>query len=222
MQSILISSPGRCGTHWLARILRKVYGFEQQKTRRWNEPEMLGIAENVPEGKLYISHDPPAYFIPAIYNGLKCIEMVRDFRDMVVSAAYYWAAKAPEDRAKLRVYWESGLSDDAEFDEILDVLKEDMHNWRWFDCRVEMGNCVVRYEDLHANPKMVLARLRLGEGGNVERAIRQSAFDLVSVRDSTMYRRGIVGEWKEHFTALENEVFLVRYGGMMRRFGYAV
>ena len=91
MRSILISSPGRCGMHWIADVLGDLTGLRKTKTRQ------AGELQYASDGAIMLTHDPITIFGDLVQHH-KVICMVRDPRDVVVSAAYYWMAKPPKDR----------------------------------------------------------------------------------------------------------------------------
>lgn len=239
---ILISSPGRCGTHWLARILRRLTGYRQEKTYRWNDPEMIAWAEDPPEDTIFVTHDPLVYFTPWQWDDrIESVVMVRDPRDITVSAAYYWYSKIKqgklEDLKKLRVYWEAKIPDDADFDTILDTLKYCLHNRRWFfmhhQYRSHLPCFVVKYEELHRRPiftiKELLSYLDMYKYSSEIEPVMSKAgnFEIVSggrkmgeEDPDHFYRKGIVGDWKNHFTLQENEDFWERHKMYMQMFGY--
>jgi hypothetical protein len=236
-QPILLSTPGRCGTHWLARLLRKSLPLAQEKTHRWNEPIMVAAMEDPVPDTLYLTHDPLAYFAPMLGRA-QFVTIVRDPRDIVVSAAYYWISKMGdlESLKKLRVYWEAGIPDGADFDAVLATLKHNLHNRRWFDYWLHFRHAipcyVVRYGDLHADAPGTMRALFHWLGRDVPdatlaKAIDKSRFERVSggralgeADPAHFYRRGIVGEWREHFTDAENADFCTRFAPIMEAFGY--
>ncbi len=229
MKSLLISSPGRCGMHWLARILQELLGLEQQKTKRWCE---MG---EVADGQLYLTHDPIAYFIP-IMDKVNCIAMVRDPRDMIVSVAYYLAGLARDNWNGAGRFWDDAGSEGASFQEALVALKQDGHNSRWFSTylQTDMPHFVVRYEDLHRRAEEVMRHL-LHSLGHAEpyrcamdQALQKASFEHMSggrqrgeEDPAHFFRKGIIDDWRNHFTNEESLKFQARFLETFQTFGYS-
>jgi hypothetical protein len=215
--------------HWLARILQGLLGLEQEKTKRWFE--LMGAMNY---GYLYLTHDPITYFVP-IMDRVNCIAMVRDPRDMVVSAAYYFAGLARNDWRGVRAFWKTEVPEGASFQEALAILKQTGHNDRWFSTyfKTSMPHFIVHYEDLHQRPEEVMRHLLrdLGYGDpyrcRMTEALEKASFEYVSGGrqrgegdPNHFYRKGIVGDWRNYFTPKENQEFKARLRETFQVFGY--
>ena len=100
--------------------------------------------------------------------------------------------------------------------------------WSWTVAREP----VVKYEDLLQNDEDILAdvllrRCQLGVGREVLRdTVRANRFEAFSGRkpgdeDVTSHqRKGIAGDWRNHFTPRVTEVFKRRYGSVLIATGY--
>lgn len=234
MKSVLLSTPGRCGTHWLARILRKALGLEQQKTKRWFEMATWTASP----GNLHITHDPMSYCLP-VMGEVDFVVMVRDPRDIVVSAAHYWCAQhelgnhGSVERTRER---SPHLPATVSFDAALTALKAHGHNAEWWKqyllFRDAIPHHVVRYEDLHESPYETIRQLLVNMARPqpekiIRKALEQSAFEKVSGGRHTgeedslhFYRKGIVGDWKNYFTDEEEAAFSQRFATQMYAFDY--
>lgn len=230
MRSILISSPGRCGMHWLARILQNLLCFKQEKTRRWYK--LMG---DMHYEHLYLTHDPVAYFVP-VMNQVNLVAMVRDPRDMIVSAAYYFAGLAQNDWEGVQSFWGTEIPEGSDFQEAFTILKQKGYNNRWFSTyfQTTVPHFVVRYEDLHQRPEEVVQHLLFSLGYNpplyrarMADALNQASFEHVSGGRQRgeedvghFYRKGIIGDWRNYFTDKESLEFRARFPGIFQAFGY--
>lgn len=231
---ILLSTPGRCGTHWLERILRKCFARKKAKTLCWYE--LAQPMQSMCPNTTYLTHDPVAYFTPML-DSADFITVIRDPRDIVVSSAYYWASReSNEEWETLERYWGHLADYSSTFERMLALLKIQMHNKRWFDYWMrfkEVMPCyIVKYEDLYSNVEDTMCKLLSTLGYEIRmpvlhKAIADSAFVVMSggrepgeedVND--FHRKGVVGDWQEHFTSEENTEFYNRFGDIMREFGY--
>jgi hypothetical protein len=215
--------------HWLARILQDLLALEQEKTKRW-----FGLMGAMNHGHLYLTHDPVAYFVP-IMEQVNCIAMVRDPRDMVVSAAYYFAGLARNDWKGVQAFWKTEVPEGAGFQEALAVLKRTGHNSRWFSTylKTSMPHFVVHYEDLYQRPEEVIRHLLrdLGYGDpyrcGLSAALEKASFERVSggrqrgeEATSHFFRKGVIGDWRNYFTNEENREFRARFLEIFHAFGY--
>jgi hypothetical protein len=131
-----------------------------------------------------------------------------------------------------------GLAETGVFTE--ERLRQAARNWRLLVGRaVEDGPALlgdryteVRYEDLLERPHREVERL-LGFLGVdtresvVERCVVSASFEKLSrgrergQEDPTsFYRKGVAGDWKNHFTQEDRRVFKEEAGGLLIRLGY--
>ena len=231
MKSILISSPGRCGMHWVADVLGDLLPLKKVKTRRRQDFRFLA------QGAIMLTHDPITYF-PFAAKEFKTIVVVRDPRDVVVSAAYYWMAKPPADRDTLQRFW--GMDEvpgDMNFDKILDILKLRGHNPLWWQAYLttELPHFCIRYEDMWDHPRWTVSKAlsflaKEATEERIEQALRKQykrrfldkgrRLGQEDVNDH--YRKGIIGDWENYFTEEENRAFCQRWSDVMEVLGYAV
>jgi len=172
-------------------------------------------------------------------SDIRVFLMVRDPRDVVVSNAFYIARKKPSHR--LHHYFSHQLDSDEERIQasIVGVSREELGEQqesksmgghiRDFMPWLEADACMlVRFEDLIGE----------GGGGSVERqreCVRQVgnhiglSLDEVEVeriaantfsQDSRTFRKGKIGDWKNHFTNQHVEAVKEELGGIMIRLGY--
>ena len=91
----------------------------------------------------------------------------------------------------------------------------------------------VFYEDLHTHPEETTARLLRFLGvdasdASIEACLRAGSFDRLSggrqrgeEENGAFYRKGTVGDWRNHFDERCVEVFMQQAGDMLEQLGYA-
>jgi len=228
VKSILISSPGRCGMHWIADVLGDLTPLSKTKTRRAENFQFL-------PNSILLTHDPITKFRFAT-SEFKTIAIVRDPRDVVVSAAYYWMMKPPRDLETRRRFL--GLDEmpaHVTFDKVLNILKVRGHNPMWWEAYLvsDLPHHRIRYEDMWHNPHQTIIEamhyLRCNPYlPQIDAAIqKQKRCRFLSkgrgrgeedVNDH--YRKGIIGDYKNYFTEEENWAFCQRWSGTMEALGY--
>ena len=162
-----------------------------------------------------------------LFPGARFIHIVRDGRDCATSAWFHNqrvdAAEQAEGFGTLDAYVETFARHWA---------TEVARCWAW--CEARPQQCLqVRYEDLVAQPDLVLRSLFRFLGVTVSDAQladcrRQAAFEKltrgrkVGQEDrSSLFRRGVPGDWRNHFTVADNARFLAIAGDLSTRLGYA-
>ncbi len=177
--------------------------------------------------------------VAEIYPETRVVHIIRDGRDVAVSAAHharnFGKAARGARRAGQGEPWSDGRS--AFAGNSLQRIAGD-----WGD---SVGKTVgegpgllgenyaeVRYEDLLERPEEELARLLvfLGAdpgGGSVERCVRAASFERLSggrnrgeEDPSSFFRKGVAGDWRGLFTEDDKRVFKEKAGGLLVRLGY--
>ena len=233
-KSVLICSPGRCGMHWVAYVLRETLGLSQLPTYRYKDSDWKAREITSP-GWLYLTHDPIGLWKPA-QDQLDIVCVVRNPMDVVVSAVYYRTMREHglDERAQHKAYWGIDTDEHTSFQALLGRIKMQGHNPRWWQGYMsnkdEVKHTVVRYEDMHEAPlstftDLLRAMKRNVPNGAIARAVvsqmKQAFPDGRGEMDvSKFFRRGIVDEWKEHYTPEEADKFREFHKEEMREFGY--
>ena len=186
MESIVLTSPGRCGSHWLGWMLRdalRLWKFQLNPslTDTWEEV-MREIRTHQclnPFDNIYIQHMPISHLItiarnlvPGLYDRgddgkvtlqkTWVIVLVRDPRDVAISAAYY-CLRNDADIDQIRISWNMpDIPVDSEA-ECLAYFKKNGSNSVWWDNYTVWGlgisHILVRYEDLLWAPHVELGRV---------------------------------------------------------------
>jgi hypothetical protein len=187
--------------------------------------------------------------VGTVYPRARVIHVIRDGRDRTVSSMHRGWRRASqgyphrlsnEDLARGEALREDprGTTETGVFTE--DWLRQAARNWRRLVGRaVEDGPALlgsdyteVRYEDLLERPYEEVGRLLgfLGvdaRGTLVERCVLSASFERLSKGrergqedPSSFYRKGIAGDWKNHFTEEDKRVFKEEAGELLIRLGY--
>lgn len=162
--------------------------------------------------------------------GLPYLIMYRDLRDVAVSH-YFYVRRTPwhpeyDTYAELDV--ESGL---VHFGR---TLLPAFDNWvrSWHRNRDENRSLIVRYEDLLSDTESIFTRIARLLGlddseDTVQEIVRAHSFENVSGgrergrhSESSFYRKGVSGDWRNHFTDRVREVFKENAGGFWVDHGY--
>ena len=173
----------------------------------------------------------------------KTVYVWRDGRDIAVSWYYHFVVgnQYTKPEAVQIVREAAGITDHENVAESFPLalayfLKGPRHprfTWASFvDRWADSDHLHVKYEDLKADPVGELQRLTLGlTGAPLEEARAQTIVDTHSFskqakreageEDSGNYlRKGIVGDWKNHFTLQTRELFAKQAGAQLIKLGY--
>jgi hypothetical protein len=244
MASILLTSPGRCGSHWLGWMLRDATGLRKyplvpqgtDRDARW-EGLVREAVEHAKEGYFFIQH-PPFHYLREIPITTQIIALVRDPRDIAISMAYY-ALRDDADLDKIEISWQAvGLPRDGSEEEMLSYCKEQGFNLPWWISYManvpgyRIPHILVRYEDLMQDTEGELARILQCLGRSlpqeeIRNIVQGRSFGSFAegrergIEDkSHHYRKGVVGDWANYFTEEENTRFCAKYRWYMEHFRY--
>ena len=184
--------------------------------------------------------------VGAVYPGARVIHIIRDGRDRTISSMHrgwrranqgYLHRLSPEELARGKALRE-GLEPTGAFTE--EWLRQAARRWRLLVGRaVEDGPALlgsdyteVRYEDLLERPNEEVERLLgfLGVDTDervVEHCVSSASFEKLSrgrergqEDPSSFYRKGVAGDWKNHFSEEDRRVFKEEAGELLIRLGY--
>jgi hypothetical protein len=184
--------------------------------------------------------------VGAVYPGARVIHIIRDGRDRTVSSMHrgwrrasqgYLHRLSPEELARGKALRE-GQEPTGAFTE--EWLRQAARHWRLLVGRaVEDGPALlgsdyteVRYEDLLVSPNEEVQRLLgfLGvdtEERLVEHCVGSASFEKLSrgrergqEDPSSFYRKGVAGDWRNHFTEEDRRIFKEEAGELLIRLGY--
>lgn len=188
--------------------------------------------------------------IGELYPDARVIHIVRDGRDVAVSAIHHRWNKAedrggffklnPKEVQRREAYRQNtrGVLEEGLFSER--EIRGRARSWRNFAGNaaedgpklLEDNYTEVRYEDLLENTEKEIGRLLefLGADArekNVRRCVEAASFEKLSggrkpgeEDANSFFRKGIAGDWKNVFTGRDKEVFKEAAGDLLVKFGY--
>ncbi|XP_052026499.1 probable alcohol sulfotransferase isoform X1 [Apodemus sylvaticus] len=229
---IMLTYP-KSGTHWLIEIvcLIQTKGDPKwiQSVPIWDRSPWLETDYGYPlifnkEGpRLFSSHLPIQLFSKSLFSSkAKMIYVIRNPRDVLVSAYFFWGktnfVKTPE---SLETYFEWFLKGNVLFGSWFEHVRG------WLSMRECDNFLVLYYEDMKKDTKGTIKKIcdflgkKLGPD-ELEMVLKYSSFQAMkennmsnfslakndfSTNDINLMRKGTTGDWKNHFTVAQAEVF---------------
>lgn len=162
----------------------------------------------------YIIHNRHEYYQPELHDGKIIVFLQRDPRDIVISAWFYRGHKIPLEQS-MRTMWQGK------------TYVSWVGSWSGLATVYEWTTCT-RYEWLikyAAIELQSIARQIVGGYLDIEKcqqAIENHSFKnmLAQMNDPHFMRKGIVGDWKNHFTREIAKEFNDHLGKFMLERGY--
>lgn len=230
-RNILAICQGKSGSTWLMRMLLEAPGYLQwypENIKQWTYHD-LRREDFIPPPMGYTItkvHTRPTPDNVAVVNdtGHAYVILIRDPRDIAVSWAFYRVLP------KASKFWDGmvGLSVPQRLEfyirHVLDRTLDWAIDWRQL-MHPERG-LMVRYEDmLEDTPgtmRSILAHLSLpSDDAFIARTVEKHSFKAATGRDAgearndQFNRKGIRGDWKNHFTPELIEQFRLKAGSRM-------
>ena len=230
MKSIYETTCGRCGTHWIKYIISDTLGLdiELPDVKIFSTPmgRLRGYIDKIAEkesrisgGNIYTYH-APMNTIKRIHKFVNIICIVRDPRDIIVSSAYYAIKNGNIDIRDFKSYMSSKIRAKNTF------ATKIMASY------LRCNEYVMRYEDLVNDTFFYLSKMlrhfgyEYDESDLVSSIEKRSFFNMSGGRNvgeediSNHFRKGIVGDWKNHFSEEDNKIFVENHKSVMKGFGY--
>jgi hypothetical protein len=195
--------------------------IELQLSAQAGDTAIRLIGEKTPDNVQFFPH------LHGIFPHAKFIQIVRDGRDCAVSGWFHNLRTTPD---WLRATF---ASKDAYFDAVAGEWGAHVRDGTRFAAPRPQSCLTLRYEDLVAEPKRVLAQVLNFLGAAFDpkilaACVGAAAFDKLSggrepgEEDCTsFFRKGMVGDWRNHFTPESAGRFDQIAGEWLDRYGYA-
>lgn len=229
---VFIVSYPKVGTHWVMDSVSMLKKGKAEVT----QPDftMLELTKSFDEFKerernrLVVSHLWPQHLSENFQTNGKFILQLRNPKDAAVSMFYHFR-KSKE--VRLQCSWADFIELFGRGQVIFGSFFDYYYNWQEFVSTHQDQVLIVYYEDMHKNYEKELRRMAAFLELNVtDETIQQIAIkggNVQTVKDEIMkdpkaqelgkamtddgvlpfYRKGEVGDWKNHFTVAQNETF---------------
>ena len=205
MKQFLIIGHRRSGNHFLWNLLNANFGEAIFSGKNFHFTYHRPIKNAYPE---------------ALMKANNCIYIMRDCRDVLVSSWYYWSA------GKESVYGVKKIFENSTFSQYLHgelpvvkgtgtLFHDPIEHWLeyigWTDVLL-----TVKFEDL----KMNLEKVMESVSDQFGLPLIVSEIKTVNKLVGHASRKGIIGDWKTHFTDEDLGYFWARAGENMEKLGY--
>jgi sulfotransferase family protein len=212
---IVVVSPHKVGSTWIYKILREmtffydifppINVFNEYRKVRIPLDELIPYFDTLQKGKGYLfkSHSHPPKVCP---DYVKLITVIRDPRDVFVSMANY-VGNLPTELGG----WGNEFAKKPIQKQLFELINNSDFMYDLFYSWVNYDNCLLlKYEDLKSdigkstNEIIDYCRLNVKQS-TVKKSIELNDFSRITGRKSgienksSFYRKGIVGDWKNHF-----------------------
>nr|AAH31851.1 2810007J24Rik protein [Mus musculus] len=227
--TIIVTYP-KSGTHWLNEIvcliLTKgdptwVQSTIANERTPWIEFENNYRILNSKEGPRLMASLLPIQLFPKSFfsSKAKVIYLIRNPRDVLVSGYHYFnALKQGKEQVPWKIYFENFLQGKSYFGSWFE------HACGWISLRKRENILVLSYEQLKKDTRNTIKKICefLGENlesGDLELVLKNISFQIMKERmisqsclsniekHEFIMRKGITGDWKNHFTVAQAEAF---------------
>ena len=233
---LLVVGQPKSGTTWLTRLLCEVPGYV-----RWTPSSIKidshhfrpGDLSPPPAGYTVVKcHAPPTDNNVALINGSghPCVLSIRDPRDLAVSWAYYVGLPGRDNWANPEaVQLDVPERIDYYIASVLPRMIEWARGWRQ---RMHPEHALlIRYEDMLADPLASTTALYRHcaidlPDDRIRAAVERNSFRRTTGRDpghadaAQFNRKGIAGDWRNHFTPAQKDAFRAVAGDALVELGY--
>ncbi|RUS75050.1 hypothetical protein EGW08_017186, partial [Elysia chlorotica] len=229
---IFIAAYMKCGTHWVAEMLHMLLKGSIKYSEKTKESTMLEVvcdldtlthmqSPRVLNSHLYMVHLPREI----VQKKIKIIHLLRQPKDVAVSWYHHMKHMHSTVAFTFEKYLDAYVQED---------LIPTSHQFNYLRQMSEFEKLHpdhpiihIHYEDLKLDPVPVVQKLAKFIGVSAKEAFCQQVveachFDMMIKADESrklpaniedkitkkaFYRKGIMGDWKNHFTVAQNEMF---------------
>jgi len=225
-QTLTINEYPKSGGTWIGQMLSHVTGMPFPRNR------LPVLTDSIMHGHYFKTH------------GMRNVLIVwRDGRDVLVSQYYHWLFENEKGNSRLveMCRGDLGFNDYNDIETNLPKFAEYVFRrkkplgYSWSDFVNQWINqnvTFVKYEDMRTNPVAELVRITKElagielEDGRANQIVENYSFEKQSGRSvgdqqtNKFLRKGIVGDWKNHYTEESRAVFKHYAGGELVALGY--
>lgn len=153
----------------------------------------------------------------------KAIYIVRDGRDVAVSYYHLWLR---DNRGDFQSFLRDFVVGQVDF---VGPWQDNVQSW--LNAKDRSQVIVVRYEDCLAEPADTMRKLSefIGlkpSGHRIEESVKRNSTEKMRAKEglSTLpnVRKGVVGDWRNHFTGQDLDLFLRHAGDTLSDLGYQI
>ncbi|XP_003406683.1 sulfotransferase 2A1-like [Loxodonta africana] len=233
-EDVITLSYPKSGTHWVIEIISMIHSKGDsswvQSVPNWDRSPWIESTagyerlKNQKGPRLFTSHLPIQLFPKSFFNSkAKAIYINRNPRDVITSGFYYWRTiKHVRNPDTFEQFFEWFLQGNVTFGSWFDHING------WLQMRGKENFMIISYEELHQDIRASVEKIsqflgkKLGpeEFDSVLKNVsfevmknnKMSNFSLapdsfVDHSKGKLMRKGVVGDWKHHFTVAQSETF---------------
>ncbi|XP_049755848.1 sulfotransferase 2A1-like [Elephas maximus indicus] len=235
---VIILSYPKSGTNWLVEIISLIHSKGDpcwvQSVLTWDRSPWIETIDgyervnNQKDPRIYSSHLPIQLFPKSFFNTkAKAIYLIRNPRDVITSGYYFnKALRYVQNPELFEEYFECFLPGNVPYGSWFD------HTLGWMSMRGKENFLIISYEELHQDIRASVERISqfLGKklsSDELNSVLKNVSFEVMKdnkmsnfslVPDDIMdhskgklLRKGITGDWKNHFTVAQSEAFNKTY-----------
>jgi hypothetical protein len=227
----------KCGSTWITRVLTKVLGHLGLSVLNQNHDLVMpkpGALDSIRKNYALLCWNSDWVYARL----LECpgFHVIRDPRDVVVSGYFSHLDTHSEDKWPRLHYYRNLLRGQSKEEGLVSEMSFSagflyaMYSWDYTQPR----NLELRFEDLIADPRArfsaALDHLGIGETAmpraRLARILSASSFEVLSggrrpgEEASHHFRRGVPGDWRNHFSTPHIDLFKRLYNPLLLKTGY--
>lgn len=233
-EDVLLVTYPKSGTHWLSEILALIRSKGDPKWVQsvpiWDRSPWLEIKEGYDilkdmKGPRFMNSHLPIQFLPkSFFNAkVKVIYVIRNPRDVIVSGHLFWKGlKCVQEAESMEQYFDWFIEGNVPYGSWFD------HTRGWMPMRGQKNFLMLSYDELKRDTRSGVQKIcqflgmELGPEA-LDSVLENCSFQAmkrnkmcnyslldgitIDLKISTMMRKGISGDWKNHLTVAQAETF---------------